>query len=88
VRFVSSSLFRASLRLPANIPDGVHTVHAYLFKGGELIYERELPLRVVKTGLEQAITDMAHNRPVIYGMLCVLLAIITGWGASVLFRKD
>ncbi|WP_235988656.1 TIGR02186 family protein, partial [Pseudorhizobium endolithicum] len=28
VRFVSSSLFRASLRLPANIPDGVHTVRA------------------------------------------------------------
>ncbi|WP_185927970.1 TIGR02186 family protein, partial [Pseudorhizobium endolithicum] len=61
VRFVSSSLFRASLRLPANIPDGVHTVRAYLFKGGELIYDRELPLRVVKTGIEQAITDAARN---------------------------
>lgn len=88
VRFVSSSLFRASLRLPANIPDGVHTVHAYLFKGGELIFERELPLRVVKTGLEQAITDAAHNRPILYGLLCVLIAVVTGWGASLIFRKD
>ena len=88
VRFVSSSLFRASLRLPANIPDGVHTVHAYLFKGGELIYERELPLRVVKTGLEQAITDAAHNQPILYGMFCVLMAVVTGWGASLIFRKD
>jgi uncharacterized protein (TIGR02186 family) len=88
VRFVSSSLFRASLRLPANIPDGVHTVHAYLFKGGELIFERELPLRVVKTGLEQAITDAAHNQPVLYGLFCVLMAVVTGWGASVIFRKD
>lgn len=88
VRFVSSSLFRASLKLPANIPDGVHTVHAYLFKGSELIVEKELPLRVVKTGLEQAITDAAHNRPVLYGMGCVLMALITGWGASLIFRKD
>ena len=88
VRFVSSSLFRASLRLPANIPDGVHTVRAYLFKGGELILEQELPLRVVKTGLEQAITDAAHNRPIAYGFLCVLIALITGWGASLIFRKD
>ncbi|MCB5202548.1 TIGR02186 family protein [Neorhizobium sp. T786] len=88
VRFVSSSLFRASLRLPANIPDGVHTVRAYLFKGRELIHERELPLRVVKTGLEQAITDTAHNRPITYGFLCVMIAVITGWGASLIFRKD
>lgn len=88
VRFVSSSLFRASLRLPANIPDGVHTVRAYLFKGGELLTEQELPLRVVKTGLEQAITDAAHERPIVYGLICVLIAIITGWGASLIFRKD
>ena len=88
VRFVSSSLFRASLKLPANIPDGMHMVRAYLFKSGQLINQREMPLRVVKTGIEQAITDAAHDRPLAYGFLCVLIAIITGWGASIVFRKD
>ncbi|KGD86370.1 TIGR02186 family protein [Rhizobium sp. YS-1r] len=88
VRFVSTSLFRASLRLPANIPDGIHMVRAYLFKSGQLIVQRELPLRVVKTGIEQAITDAAHERPIAYGFFCVLIAVITGWGASLIFRKD
>jgi uncharacterized protein (TIGR02186 family) len=88
VRFVSSSLFRASLRLPANVPDGVHIVRAYLFKGGSLVTQRDIPLRVVKTGLEQAITDAAHNRPLAYGFFCVLIAVVTGWGASLAFRKD
>ncbi len=88
VRFVSSSLFRASLKLPAEIPDGMHMVRAYLFKGGQLITQKELPLRVVKTGLEQAITNAAHERPITYGFLCVLIAVITGWGASLMFRKD
>lgn len=88
VRFVSSSLFRASLRLPANIPDGPHMVRAYLFKSGSLIVRRELPLRVVKTGLEEAISDAAHDRPFAYGLLCVLIAVVTGWGASLIFRKD
>ena len=88
VRFVSSSLFRASLKLPANIPDGMHMVRAYLFKSGQLIAQRELPLRVVKTGIEQAITDAAHERPITYGFLCVLIAVVTGWGASLMFRKD
>ncbi|AYC99539.1 TIGR02186 family protein [Neorhizobium sp. NCHU2750] len=88
VRFVSSSLFRASLRLPANVPDGVHIVRAYLYKGGTLITQREIPLRVVKTGLEQAITDTAHDRPLLYGVFSVLIALLTGWGASIAFRKE
>lgn len=88
VRFVSSSLFQATLRLPANIPNGVHTVHAYLFKSGEFIASKELPLRVIKTGLEEAITEAAHQQPLAYGTFAVLLALITGWAASLIFRKD
>ena len=88
VRFVSSSLFKATLRLPANIPNGVHMVHAYLFKSGEFIAEKELPLRVVKTGLEEAITEAAHQQPLAYGAFAVLLALVTGWAASLIFRKD
>ncbi|MCO5732938.1 TIGR02186 family protein [Rhizobium sp. SSA_523] len=87
VRFVSPSLFRATVKLPANVPDGVHLVHAYLFKSGELIMQKDLPLRVVKTGLEQAITDAAREKPVAYGLFCVLIAVMTGWGASIVFRK-
>lgn len=88
VRFVSASLFRATLKLPVNIPDGVHLVHAYLFKTGQLIAQKELPLRVVKTGLEEQITQAAHERSLLYGIFAVLLAIITGWGASLIFRRD
>ena len=39
-------------------------------------------------GLEQAITRAAHDQPVAYGLFAVALAVITGWGASLLFRKD
>lgn len=88
VRFVSASLFRATLRLPANIPDGVHTVKAYLFKSGTYVTGRTLPLRVVKTGLEQTITEAAHETPYLYGLFCVFLAVVTGWGAGLIFRKD
>lgn len=88
VQFVSSNLFKATLRLPANIPDGMHMVHAYLFKSGEFIAEKELPLRVVKTGLEETISNAAHQSPLAYGLFAVMLALITGWSASLIFRKD
>ena len=88
VRFVSPTLFRASVRLPANVPHGVHTVRALLFKSGVFLAERDLKLRVIKTGMEQTITDAAHETPLYYGLFAVLLAVITGWSASLVFRKD
>ncbi|ANK71309.1 hypothetical protein FA04_00865 [Ensifer adhaerens] len=88
VQFISSSLFKASVRLPANVPNGVHVVRAYLFRDGVFVAAKALPLRVVKTGLEQFITQAAHQQPLLYGLMAVLLAVITGWGASVIFRKE
>ncbi len=88
VRLERTGLFWATLRLPANVPNGVHTARAYLFKSGMPVAQRELKLRVVKTGMEQAITNAAHQTPIVYGILCVLIAVITGWGASLLFRRD
>lgn len=88
VRFVSSSLFKATLRVPADVPNGVHMVRAYLFKSGKFLSEKSLPLRVIKTGIEQTITDAAHQRPITYGIFSVLLALVTGWSASFIFRKN
>lgn len=88
VQFISSSLFKASVRLPANVPNGVHVVRAYLFRDGVFVAAKALPLRVVKTGLEQVITQAAHQQPLFYGLFAVSLAVITGWGASVIFRKE
>lgn len=88
VQFISSSLFKASVRLPADVPNGVHVVRAYLFRDGVFVAAKALPLRVVKTGLEQAITTAAHQQPLLYGLTAVLLAVITGWLASIVFRRD
>lgn len=88
VRFVSSSLFAATIQIPADIPNGVHTIRAILFKQGRVLDEKTLEMRVVKTGLEQAITRAAFDQPLLYGLFSVLLAVITGWMASLMFRRD
>ncbi len=88
VQFISKALFRATVRLPANIPVGQHTVRAVLYKNNQFVMEREIPLRVVKTGLEQFIFNFAHAYGLAYGIIAVLLATLTGWLGSVIFRKD
>jgi len=88
VQFLSQSLFRARLELPANIPLGTHRVRAYLFNSGQLVAQTSSQLRIAKDGLEVAIFDFAHEQPLWYGFACVLLALFIGWLGRVLFRKD
>lgn len=88
VRFISASLFRATVKLPANVPNGTHVVRAHLFRDGMFVSEKALSVRVVKTGIEQMISNAAYESPLAYGLFAVLLAVLTGWVASIVFRKE
>ena len=84
----ASSLFQANIHIPADIPNGLHTIRALLFREGIFVAEKQLQLEVVKIGLQQDITTVAEKRPLIYGISSVLLAIFTGWVASLVFRRE
>lgn len=88
VKFVSSSLFAATVHIPADVPNGAHLIRAYLFKEGRFFDEKQLEMKVVKTGVEEAITAAAFDQPLTYGLFAVLLAVLTGWSASLMFRRD
>ena len=45
---------------------------------------REIDVR--RVGLERWFFNLAHEQPLIYGILALFLAIFFGWGASALFR--
>jgi len=88
VDFLSSTLFRARLKVPANIPIGHHRARAYLFRDGEFLITRSVLLEVAKRGFEQRTYNLAHRNGLLYGILAVVIAVFTGWVASVIFRKD
>jgi uncharacterized protein (TIGR02186 family) len=87
VEFVDRGLFRAELKLPAVAPTGGYFAQVWLFQNGEAVSVSNLTLTVEKVGVERDIFEFAHRRPWSYGVLCVLLAALTGWGASRLFRR-
>ncbi|ATU92807.1 TIGR02186 family protein [Phyllobacterium zundukense] len=88
VQFLSSTLFRATLSLPANVPVGKHVARAYLFRNGEFLRESATSLNIVKAGLEFRIYRAANQHSLLYGLFAVLLAVITGWMGRLVFRKD
>ena len=41
---------------------------------------------VRKVGIERWIYNLAHEKPLIYGLLSLFIAIVAGWSASAVFR--
>ncbi|MBI2249259.1 MAG: TIGR02186 family protein [Brevundimonas diminuta] len=87
VEFVDRGLFRAEVKLPAVAPTGKYYAEVWLFQEGTPVSVSNLTLTVEKVGLERDIYEFAHRRPWSYGVLCVLLAAMTGYAASRVFRS-
>jgi uncharacterized protein (TIGR02186 family) len=87
VQFLSQSLFRATLYLAPHVPVGTHRARAFLFRNGVFIKETSTNLTIRKAGLEQRLYEYAQTNGFNYGVLAVLLAMLTGWLGSIIFRK-
>lgn len=88
VTFLTPTVFRAAIPLPAEAPTGNYTIDVKLFSGGVLVARTNSALEVIKAGFEQYVADAAQNYGVLYGLVTAIMALLTGWFASVVFRRD
>ncbi len=80
------TLFRGNIALPSNLTEGDYITRIFLTRDGTVIDAFETTLDVRKVGLERWIYTLAHEKPLIYGLLSLAIAIAAGWGASTVFR--
>jgi uncharacterized protein (TIGR02186 family) len=88
VTFLTPTLFRASILLPADVPVGCYDVDVKLFADGAMIARTSSALDIVKDGFEQFVATAAREHGLAYGLASAAMALMTGWLASVVFRKD
>jgi uncharacterized protein (TIGR02186 family) len=81
-------LFRGELRMPARAPVGEYRVIVRQWKDGGVAYRDERTLRVAKTGMEKWLYDLAHEHPAWYGLLAILIALLTGWLVGMITRGE
>ena len=86
VEVTEETLFGTSMALPANLTEGDYTARIFLTRGGEVVDAHQEVINVRKVGLERFLFNLAHERPLIYGILSLAIAIAAGWGASTVFR--
>lgn len=87
ISFLSNQLFRTDIHFPANTPTGTYTISVYLIRDGRIASVKTTPLVVSKTGVSASVYDFAHRYSALYGIIAVIIAVIAGWIASVVFRK-
>lgn len=88
VTFLTPTVFRATIPLPSNAPTGSYGVDVKLFAGGAMVARTTSALEVIKAGFEQYVADAARDWGLLYGLATALMALVIGWLASVVFRRD
>ena len=87
VKLKETSLFSAIIALPANLIEGDYKTKIHLVQRGKVTNTSADTIRVRKVGLGEWLYKIAHNSPFFYGIFSVLLALLSGWGASAIFRR-
>ncbi|AXQ94168.1 TIGR02186 family protein [Cereibacter azotoformans] len=86
VRLTAGTLFRTDIQLPVNLTEGNYGVRVLLTRDGQVVDVFEDSIGVQKAGVERFIHALAHEQPLIYGLLSLVLAVVAGWGAAAAFR--
>jgi len=88
VTFLTPTVFRAAIPMPAAVRTGTYNIEVELFSGGILVARANSALEVIKTGFEQYVADAARDYGLLYGMVTAIMALLIGWFASLIFARD
>ena len=88
VTFLTPAVFRAAISLPADVPVGNYAIDVKLFVDGAVVGRTDATLAVTKAGFEQYVAEAARDNGLLYGLATMLMALLTGWIASVVFKRD
>ena len=86
VQLQEQTLFSTSVSLPSNLVEGAYSARIFLMRDGEVVSQYQTSIDVQKVGIERWLYNLAHERPVAYGLLSLAIAIFSGWVAAAAFR--
>lgn len=87
VSLSEGTLLRTDFILPPKLSEGVFQVRIFLLRDGSVVDVLETAIDVRKEGVERVIYRLAHDQPLIYGLIALVLAALAGWMASVAFQR-
>lgn len=80
------SLVKGVIPLPAKVPPGKYQVRLSAVLHGSLLSQRDAALEVRMVGFPAMLMKLAHQQGALYGILAVVIAIVTGFIMGILFK--
>jgi uncharacterized protein (TIGR02186 family) len=87
INFLGDRLFRAQVDFPATVPTGTYFIEVLLIRDGNVVTGQTTPLVVSQVGVDAEVGEFAEHRALIYGLIAVASAAVTGYIASLPFRN-
>ncbi len=88
VTVAGGRLFSARVSFPDTVQTGAYRIEVLLVRERRIVARQELYLGVERVGTAASIAYVARTAPVVYGVVCILLAALAGWFGSVMFRRN
>jgi uncharacterized protein (TIGR02186 family) len=88
VAFLTPTLYRAAIFVPAEAVIGKYDVDVKLLSSGAVIARTASVFEIKTVGFERFMANAAVNYGLAYGLATTVMAVVTGWMASILFRRD
>jgi uncharacterized protein (TIGR02186 family) len=88
VSFVSPAVFRVEIPLPKRALIGAYNVDLMIFAGGAPVAQTRSTFIVEKIGVAQFVATASVDHSLVYGLATMGMALLTGWIASIAFRRS
>jgi len=88
VTLLTPTVFRTEITLPAEAQIGNYDVDIKVFADRQLVARGASAFEIIKVGFEQFVATAARDYGFIYGLAAAMMAMVTGWFAAVVFRRD
>ncbi|QNN68466.1 TIGR02186 family protein [Sphingomonas lutea] len=87
VEITDRVLYRATIRIPSQVPVGTYTAETFLIDGKDVIAVATRDIQINKFGFERFVAAAAERHGLLYGLAAVVLSLFLGWTAAAAFRR-
>ena len=87
LQIVDEKMFKTRVFFPPNTIPGTYKINIFQVKNKKIHKQDTKTIVVEKTGIGSTIYKFAQTNPALYGILCIIFAIITGVVAATAFRR-
>lgn len=88
ITMIEPTFFRASFDLPPGVPTGIYTVKGLVIQDDKIVAQESKSVQVGQVGFNARVYLFATENAFFYGIVSILIALVSGWAAFTFLRRD